>query len=77
MFDPPNLEFEVRILFKPSCINRLTLTSKPGAGRRLNWDVLLRGQERKVSRDSAGYLLRPVDAETDPTRVSLAIDGLT
>jgi type VI secretion system protein ImpH len=76
MFDLPNLEFEVRILFKPSCINRLTLTSKPGAGRRLNWDAFLRGQDGKVSRDSAGYMLRPVDTETDPATVSLAIDGL-
>lgn len=62
MFGLPNLQFEVRILFKPSCLQRLILTSKPGAGRRLNWDAFLLRQDGKVSRDTAGYLLRPIDA---------------
>lgn len=76
MFDLPNLQFEVRILFKPSCLNRLVLTSKPGAGRRLNWDAFLPGQHGKVTRDNAGYMLWPVDTEANPATVSMTTDGL-
>lgn len=63
MFELPNMQFEVRILFKPSCLKRLVLTSEPGAGRRLNWDAFLLGQHGNVSRDNAGYLLRPVNMD--------------
>ncbi|MDN2711621.1 type VI secretion system baseplate subunit TssG [Janthinobacterium sp. SUN118] len=58
MFALPNLQFEVRILFKPPCLQRLILTSEPGAGRRLNWDAFLLRQDGNVSRNTAGYLLR-------------------
>lgn len=58
MFGLLHLQCEVRIRFQPSCVRRLVLTSKPGAGRRLNWDAFLPRHDGTVSRDSAGYLLR-------------------
>lgn len=58
MFGLPNLQFEVRLLLKPSCIEHLLLTRKPGIGRRLNWDAFLLGQSGKVSRNTVSYLLR-------------------
>ena len=63
LFGLPNLQFEVRLLLKPSCVQRLTVTSKPGLGRRLGWDCFLPRQDGQVSRATVGYLLRPKDAE--------------
>jgi len=65
MFDLHNLEFEVRVIFKPSCVKRLVLTSTCRAERRLNWDAFLPGKHDNVSRDYAGYLLRTVDMDAD------------
>lgn len=62
MFGLPHLQFEVRILFQPSCVRRLVLTSKPGAARRLNWDAFLPRRDGTVARASASYLLSMKEA---------------
>ena len=62
MFGLPHLQFEVRVLFKPSCVRRLVLTSQPGAARRLNWDAFLPQRDGAVVNNYAGYLLRPREA---------------
>ena len=59
LFGLPNLQFEVRLLLKPSCLQRLVLTSEPGAARRLGWHTFLLRRNGKVSRNTIGYLLRP------------------
>lgn len=58
MFGLPNLQFEVRLLLTPSCIERLVLTRGPGIGRRLNWDAFLPERNGKVSRNTVSYLLQ-------------------
>lgn len=65
LFGLPNLEFEVRLILNPSCVAPLVLTSKPGAARRLGWDVFLVGQDVQVCRSTVGYLLRPLADLTD------------
>ncbi|MGK5024732.1 type VI secretion system baseplate subunit TssG [Janthinobacterium sp. RB2R34] len=62
MFGLRHLQFEVRVLFRPSCVRRLVLTSKPGAARRLNWDAFMPRRDGTVARDSAGYLLKLKEA---------------
>ncbi|WP_300750992.1 type VI secretion system baseplate subunit TssG [Janthinobacterium sp.] len=59
MFGLPNLQFEVRLLLKPSCIQRLVLTRESYVARRLNWDAFLPGRHGNVSRNTVSYLLRP------------------
>jgi len=59
LFGLPNLEFEVRLILKPSCIKPLTLTNKAGTASRLGWDAFLPSQDGTVSRNTVGYLLRP------------------
>jgi len=60
LFGLPNLEFEVRLILKSSCIKPLTLTNNADAARRLGWDAFLPGQDGTVSRNTVAYLLRPL-----------------
>lgn len=57
VFDLSILKFQLRLLLQPSCLQALTLSSKPGVGRRLGWDAFLFGQSGKVSRTSIDYWL--------------------
>ncbi|WP_295990245.1 type VI secretion system baseplate subunit TssG [Rugamonas sp.] len=66
LFGLPNLEFEVRLILKPSCLKPLTLTNAPGAARRLGWDAFLPRQDGTVSRNPVGYLLPLAAGLNDP-----------
>lgn len=68
MFGLPNLEFEVRLHLKPSCIKPLVLSSEAGAARRLGWDAFLPGRDGKVSRNTIGYLLRMAGVKAPPEK---------
>ncbi|NRR34146.1 type VI secretion system baseplate subunit TssG [Oxalobacteraceae bacterium] len=58
-FDLPNLQFEVRLILKTTCIKRLVLRSKSVMAGRLGWDAVLPGKEGRLARSTVRYLLRP------------------
>lgn len=61
LFGLGNLRIAVRLILKPSCIQRAVLTSKADAARHLGWDAFLVGRSGRASRMSIDYLLpRPV-----------------
>lgn len=60
LFGVGNLEFEVRLILGPSCIQPLTLTSRNRpAMRRLGWDTFLSSSTGQVSRPEVRYMLHP------------------
>lgn len=67
LFGLDKVEVAVRLLLRPSCIQRVVLRSMPGAARRLAWDAFLVGRSGKVSRASIDYLL------PKPSRRSAAV----
>jgi len=61
-FDLPNLQFEIRLILKPSCVKKLVLTNKLDSPRRLGWDAFLPGKEGQITRNTVRYPLRlPMD----------------
>lgn len=61
LFGLPNLQFEVRLLLKPSGIRRPVLTSKTCLGSRIGWNCFLPRADGQVARGGAGYMLRSSD----------------
>lgn len=59
LFAVPTLEYEVRLILGPSCIQPLVLTGNRSQARRLGWNAFLVTRSGKVSRPDVRYLLRP------------------
>lgn len=57
LFGLGRLKIAVCIKLPPSHLQRVTLTSKTDAARRLGWDAFLVGRNGRVTRDSIEYLL--------------------
>lgn len=58
LFGVPELQYEVRLILSPPCVQPLLLHSQPAARRRLGWTTFLSTVQGKVSSAEVRYLLQ-------------------